>query len=247
MLTTVTRVAGALLALAGLALTVVGVWFATSLGGSGTAEFTTRPATGQPVVIPPDVLNRVDADVVVTARPTSGASVWMALANPSDARAVLGDARHQEVSGVSVRDWTLTTTSRGTGQSPTLGTADLWRQQDDAEGPVTLTVEQADAPESLVVAADGGDIASLTLRVVDKTWFVESVVAALVGLFLLVAGVVVLWPRRGHHPAAADAAAAEEPDAAAAEQPDGAAAQEPDTGAGPPADPPTSDDQEVAR
>ncbi len=234
MLTTVTRVAGALLALAGLALTVVGVWFATHLGGSGTAEFTTRPAAGQPVVIPPDVLNRVDADVVVTATPASGGSIWMALANPSDARAVLGTAKRVEVTGVSVRDWALETTSRGTGAAPTLGTADLWRQQDDAEGPVTLTVEQADAPETLVVAADGADISSLTLRVVDKTWFVESVVAALVGLFLLVAGVVVLWPRRGHHPAAPTT---DDAGAAPAGKPD----------VGKPADRPTSDDQEVAR
>ena len=67
MVTIVARVVGALLALAGLALTVVGVWFATQLGTSGTAEFTVRPATGDPLVIRPDVLNRVDADVVVTA------------------------------------------------------------------------------------------------------------------------------------------------------------------------------------
>ncbi|MGG5258374.1 hypothetical protein [Phycicoccus avicenniae] len=194
-----TRVAGALLALLGLALTVLGVWFATRLGGSGTAEFTARPTAGKPVVIPPDVLNRVDADVVVTARPSTGGSVWMALANPSDARDVLGDAQRVEVTGVSVRDWALTTSSRGSGPAPTLGTADLWRLQDDAEGPVTLTVEQADAPETLVIAADDGSVASVTLRVVDKTWFVESVVAALVGLFLLAAGAVLLWPRRPHH------------------------------------------------
>ena len=43
------------------------------------------PATADPVLIGPDVLNRVDADVVVTATPTAGGSVWMALANPSDA------------------------------------------------------------------------------------------------------------------------------------------------------------------
>ncbi|MBM6400609.1 hypothetical protein [Phycicoccus sonneratiae] len=230
MLTTVTRAAGAVLALLGLALTVLGVWFATSLGGSGTAEFTTRPAAGRPVVITPDVLNRVDADVVVTATPSRGGSIWMALANPSDARAVVGDAQHVEVTGVSVRDWALETANRGTGTAPTLGTADLWRQQDDADGPVSLTVEQSDAPESLVVSAEGGEISSLTLRVVDKTWFVESVVAALVGLFLLVAGVVVLWPRRGHHPAA------EAPEAAAGP----ATPEEPD-------DRPTRDDQEVAR
>ncbi len=201
MLRIVMRVVGALLALAGVALTVLGVWFAVRLGGSGTAEFTARPAPGQPVVISPDVLNRVDADVVVTATPSSGGSVWMALANPSDARAVLGEARHAEVTGIAVRDWALTTSTRGSGEAASLGVADLWRLQDDAEGPVSLTVEQADAPETLVVTALDGDIRSVSVRIVDKSWFVEAVVAALVGLFLLVAGIVMLWPHRRRHPA----------------------------------------------
>ena len=102
MATIVKRVVGALLALAGLALTAVGVWFAVQLGPSGTAAFSVHPATTDPVLIGPDVLNRVDADVVVTATPSDGATVWMALANPSDATAVLGPARHVDVTGVSV-------------------------------------------------------------------------------------------------------------------------------------------------
>ena len=40
MVRVVMRVVGALLALAGLALAAVGVWFATQLGGTGTATFT---------------------------------------------------------------------------------------------------------------------------------------------------------------------------------------------------------------
>lgn len=197
----IVRLVGVLLALTGLALTVVGLWFATRLGGSGTAEFTTRPEAGRPVLLTPDVLNRVDADVEVVATPSSGGRVWMALANPSDATAALGDAPHTEITGVDVRDWLLLGASRGSGEPATLGTADLWRQQDDAQEPVTLTVEQESAPESVVVAAEEGEIASLTLRVSDKRWFVEAVVATLVGLFLLVAGVVAVWPRR--HPVGA--------------------------------------------
>ena len=196
MATLVKRLLGALLALVGLALTVLGAWFATQLGSTGTAEFTARPGTTDPVVIRPDVLNRVDADVVVTATPAQGATVWMALANPSDATAVLGGARHVDVTGVWVREWALLTSTRGTGPAPELGAADLWRQQDDAEGPVTLTVQQDEAPETLVVATEGGELATLTMTVVDKTWFVEAVVAALVGLFLLLAGVVLLFSRR---------------------------------------------------
>ena len=145
------------------------------------------------------MLNRVDADVVVTATPTPGGSVWMALANPSDATAVVGDTKHVAVTGVSVSDWSLVTTTTGTGAAPELGAADLWRQQDDAKGPVTLTVKQSGAPETLVVKTDGGQLSSLTMKVTDKSWFVEAVVAALIGLFLLVAGVVLLTSRRRHH------------------------------------------------
>ena len=101
MATIVKRVVGALLALVGLALTVAGVWLAAELGSSGTARFTVHPATADPVLIGPDVLNRVDSDVVVTATPPAGGSVWMALANPSDADAVVGEleapGRHRGV------------------------------------------------------------------------------------------------------------------------------------------------------
>ena len=206
MATIVKRVVGALLALVGLALTVVGVWFATQLGSSGTAQFTVRPATDDPVVIGPDVLNRVDADVTVTATPTEGGSVWMALANPSDAKAVVGSSEHVAVTGVSVRDWALLTTTTGSGTAPALVAADLWRQQDDAQGPVSLTVQQSGAPETLVVTAEEGRLDGVTMTVVDKSWFVEAVVAALVGLFLLVAGVLLLTSRRTRHHAAAPAA-----------------------------------------
>ncbi|HSF98996.1 MAG TPA: hypothetical protein VLA55_09910 [Ornithinibacter sp.] len=197
MTTIVKSVVGALLALLGLVLTVTGAWFATQLGSSGTAEFTARPATSDPVLIRPVVLNRVDADVVVTATPAPGATVWMALANPSDAAAVMGDSRHVEATGVEVRDWVLQTRTIGAGEAPALGAADLWRQQDSAEGPVTLTVQQDEAPETLVIATEGGELETLTLTVVDKTWFVEAVVAVLAGLFLLLAGGALLWPRRG--------------------------------------------------
>jgi hypothetical protein len=209
MATIVKRVVGVLLALVGLALTAAGVWLAVELGSSGTARFTVHPATADPVLIGPDVLNRVDPDVVVTATPPAGGSVWMALANPSDAEAVLGSARRVEATGVSVRDWTLTTATRGSGVAGDLAAADLWRQQDEGAGSATLTVRQSEAPETLVVRADGAPLASVTYTVVDKTWFVEAVVAALVGLFLLVVGVLLLWPRR--HPRAADVAVPAEP------------------------------------
>ena len=200
MATIVKRVLGVLLALLGLVLSAVGLWFATQLGSSGTAEFVVHPATADPVLIGPDMLNRVDADVVVTATPTSGGSVWMALANPSDATAVVGGSQHVAVTGASVTDWTLLTKTTGSGAAPDFAAADLWRQQDDAKGPVTLTVKQAGAPETLVVTAQGGQLDTVTLAVTNKSWFVEAVVAALIGLFLIVAGVVLLTSRTRRHP-----------------------------------------------
>ena len=202
MLTIVLRVVGALLALAGLALTVVGAWFATQVGSSGTAEFTTSPGTVDPVVIRPDVLNRVDSDLVVTATPATGGSAWMAQANPSDAAAVVSGSRHLTVTGVSVEDWSLRTSARGTGAVAELGAADLWRVQDDADGPVTVTVRQENAPETLVVVTEGAPLRSLTVSVTDKRWFVEAVIAALVGLFLIGAGATMMLSRRRRRPSA---------------------------------------------
>jgi hypothetical protein len=194
-LTIIIRVVGVVLALLGAALTVVGLWFAVQLGPSGTAEFTARPPGPGPVVMRPAVLNRVDADVLVTATPAAGGSVWMALANPSDADAVLGGSRRVEVTGVTVRDWRLVMGGRGDTAAAELGAADLWRQQNQARGPVSLTVTQDDIPETLVVAADR-PLESLRMTITDKRWFVEAVVAALVGMFLLAAGVLAAWPRR---------------------------------------------------
>ena len=61
---------------------------------------------------------------------------------------------------------------------------------------MTLTVQQDEAPETLVATTDGAPLQSVTLTITNKTWFVEAVVAALVGLFVLVVGVLLLWPRR---------------------------------------------------
>ena len=46
------------------------------------------------------------------------------------------------------------------------------------------------------------------MTVIDKSWFVEAVVAALVGLFLLVAGVVLVSSRRTGPPVGRRAAGA---------------------------------------
>ena len=130
--------------------------------------------------------------------PAAGGSVWMALANPSDATAVLGDgAATSTVTGVDVRDWAAADRggrerrgrrARGGGPVAPAGRG---------RGPRHAHGAQESAPETLVVATDGAPLRdSSPVTVTDKTWFVEAVIAALVGLFLLVAGVTLLFSRR---------------------------------------------------
>lgn len=191
------RVVGALLALLGLVVTVIGLWYAVHLGGSGTATFSS-PATGtNPVLVPQTVLNRVDGNVTVTATPRSGGTVWLAATTPSDAEAVLGATAHTTVTGVDTRPWELLTEDVGTGQAPALAGTDVWRNTETGTGAVSMTIEQANAPETVLAQATEGQIATIELTWERKSWFVQSVIAALVGLFLLLSGLTLLWSSRG--------------------------------------------------
>ncbi|MFC7489488.1 MULTISPECIES: hypothetical protein [unclassified Knoellia] len=198
------RVVGGLLALLGLVLTVVGLWYALHLGGSGTATFSTQASVTTPVLVPQTVLNRVDGAVRVTATPSKGGTVWLAAAAPSDAAAVLAKAEHATVTGVSTRPWQLKSTTSGGGNAPALSGTDVWRDTDtgDADAPVSMTIEQANAPETVIAQATQGQIERIDLTWERKSWFVQSVIAALVGLFLLLSGLSLLWSsrQRSDHP-----------------------------------------------
>lgn len=190
------RVAGGLLALLGVVLTVVGLWYAVHLGGSGTATFSSPASGTSPVLVPQTVLNRVDGDVKVTATPRSGGTVWLAAAAPSDAKAVLGKTAHTTVTGVSTRPWQLETQSTGTGAAPALAGTDVWRNTETGNGAVTMTIEQENAPETVIAQATKGQIERVDVTWERKSWFVQSVIAALVGLFLLLSGLSLLWSTR---------------------------------------------------
>lgn len=191
------RVVGALLALLGLVAAVIGLWYAVHLGGSGTATFSSPASGTAPVLVPPTVLNRVDGPVTVTATPRSGATVWLAATTPSDAEAVLGPTEHTTVTGVDTRPWELLTETSGTGDAPALSGTDLWRDTETGTGAVSMTIEQANAPEAVLAQATEGRIATIELTWERKSWFVQSVIVALVGLFLLLSGLSLLWSSRG--------------------------------------------------
>lgn len=208
------RVVGALLALLGLVVTVIGLWYAVHLGGSGTATFSSPASGSTPVLVPPTVLNRVDGPVTVTATPRSGGTVWLAATSPSDAEAVLGSTAHTTVTGVDTRPWELLTETGGTGEAPALSGTDVWRNTETGTGAVSMTIEQADAPEAVIAQATEGQIQTIELTWERKSWFVQSVIVALVGLFLLLSGLSLLWSSRGprhRHDESSDPVEAREP------------------------------------
>jgi len=199
------RAALGALTLAGLVLAGIGLWFTSHLGLSGSASFSASPKSGRLVVLDPSVLGRVDSPVSITARTTDGSEVWLGRAAPSDAAALVGKAATTSVTGVSVSDWSLTTSQTGAGTAPALAQADLWRQQANGKGNATLTVEQDDAPETVVVATASGkpaDLAELTVEWQRQAWSLEALGVLLLGLLVAAAGALGLWRLR---PTAAEA------------------------------------------
>jgi hypothetical protein len=87
-------------ALLGLALAVFGAWFAFILGPKGTAAF--HATSNAPLVLGPNVLNRVTAPVTVTASAASG-PVFLGAAVPQDTDELVGQAKHNFVAGRLVR------------------------------------------------------------------------------------------------------------------------------------------------
>ena len=201
------RVALGVLTLAGLVVAGVGLWFTSHLGPSGSGEFTARPSGERLVVLEPRVLNRVDGPVTITAKAKDGAEVWIGRAAPSDASALVASAARQSVTGVSLGDWALRTSTAGQGTAPALGQADVWRQAVAGKGKATLTVDQQDAPETVVIGTASGKPAELTSLEVtwqSRAWAFEALVLVLLGLVLAGAGAAGLWLLR---PRAAGAAA----------------------------------------
>ena len=72
MTTTLKRAAAVLSAVLGLTLTIGGLWLATRVGTSSTATFTGKPQSAGAVLLTPQVLNRLDADVRITATAQGG-------------------------------------------------------------------------------------------------------------------------------------------------------------------------------
>ncbi len=193
------KLVGAVLALLGIVLLVPGAWFAGHLGGSGTATFTLHPVRGT-VVLAPSVLNRLDEPTVVLVVPRAGQHVWAGVGAPSDVTALVGTTPVTDVTGVVVRDWALVGHSRGSGSAVDPSRAEIWRETHDDTTPVTVELDQASAPETVVVT---GAVDRIEVSWSHRAWFVEALVVAVLGLLLVLGGLAVafLLPRRRRQPA----------------------------------------------
>ncbi|HET7477737.1 MAG TPA: hypothetical protein VFJ97_17175 [Dermatophilaceae bacterium] len=199
-LTAAVGVAGLL----GLALLVVGLWFAVTLGPSGLAEFSvSTPASGA-IAIEPRYANAVDVPFEVVATRGDGGPVWLGAARQHDADLLLRRGAHSVVAGLSLTAGAATLRSAGSGPLPDVTRADVWRSTAAGEGRARLLVGQRDGPLTVVVAS--GEAASLrdlelTLRWRRGAWFLQALTGMVVGGGVVALAGRYLWRRRRGHAA----------------------------------------------
>lgn len=187
------------LAIVGLVLLVTGLWFATHLGTGGDATFRWTASGTSPVVLQPSLINRLDEPLTVEVTPAEGDSVWTGVGAPSDVDAAIGTTPATRLTRVAVREWTVLARTTGTGEPAPVAEAEIWRTRSTTPGPMTITVDQRTAPESVVVRGEKSPLRSVTLTWRHKTWFYQSLVLAFVGLLLVAvsAGALVAGLRSG--------------------------------------------------
>lgn len=180
------RIAVAVAAVLGLALAVFGAWFAFVLGLKGTAAF--HATSNAPLVIGPNVLNRVNAPVTVSANAASG-PVFLGAAVPQDADEVVAKAKHNFVASASFPARTLTIEQLGSGDVADPTESHVWRST--GEGSITVTQDQA--PQSVLVYPTQGGSFDVDVTVARNTWFLQSLVALVVGLIVITFAGGWLW------------------------------------------------------
>jgi uncharacterized iron-regulated membrane protein len=214
------RIAVAVAALVGLALVVFGAWFAFVLGPKGTAVF--HATSNAPLVIGPNVLNRVQAPVTVNANADSG-PVFLGTGVPQDVDELVGQSKHNFVASASFPARTLTIETLGSGDLADPSDSHIWR----ATGEGSITVTQDQAPQSVLVYPTKGGSVDVDVSVARNTWFLQSLVALVVGLIVLAFAGGWLWQNRRTPPAEATEASTEQPSPEPSQQPTERASQEP--------------------
>ena len=183
----------------GIVFVVVGAWMVVKLGPSGSAQFSTTSKAPGAIVVPAGVLNTVDVPVHVKVTRGDGGAVLLAAAQSADARAILATSSVSTVSAVHYPSGSLDLRASGTGALPEIGSADIWRLSSRGVGSAELLVDQARAPETLVVAS--GDSTALkdvtvTLTWADHAWFFEALAMGTLGAVLAAFAFNDLWQGR---------------------------------------------------
>jgi uncharacterized iron-regulated membrane protein len=183
------RLVVAALVVLGLALTVVGAWFAILLGPTATATFTTT--ADQPLVIGPDPLNRVNVPVTVTAHAASG-PVFLGAATPKDTSDAVGQAKHAVVVSAAFPARSLQVEQLGTGRLEDPSAYHVWR----STGTDRITLSQDQAPQAVLVYPTKGGPVDVSVSFSRAAWLLESLAALVVGLIVLTFAGGWLWQHR---------------------------------------------------
>lgn len=196
------RWAAVLAALLGLALTVVGAWFAAVVGPSGTVSFSAT--SSDPVLVPASVLNRVAEPVTVHVDGSGSQPVWMGVGADADATAVVGSATHQLAVGAAFPESQLQLEGSGTGLLADPRGLDVWAATFGSDKSATTVLEQNAAPQAVLVVPPTGEAASVTVSFSRRAWFYQSLTLLVVGLVVLsfAAGVLIAHRRRAEQEAA---------------------------------------------
>ena len=196
------RWAAVLAALLGLALTVVGAWFAAVVGPSGTVSFSAT--SSDPVLVPASVLNRVAEPVTVHVDGSGSQPVWMGVGADADAAAVVGSAPPQLAVGAAFPASQLQLEGSGTGLLADPRGLDVWAATFGSDKSATTVLEQNAAPQAVLVVPPTGEAASVTVSFSRRAWFYQSLTLLVVGLVVLsfAAGVLIAHRRRAEQEAA---------------------------------------------
>ena len=170
-------------AVVGAAIAGVGVWLAAGVGPSGELAFETRTTT--PLVLTPEVLNRVDAPVTVTVEGSGTAPIFVGRAPAVDVAALLGAAERSEAVAAAFPGTALTLKTVGTGRLEDPRDLDMWWEVVDDSKTARLELSQADAPESVLVLPATGEQVRATVTMTRSAWFIQAMTVLVVGLVVL--------------------------------------------------------------
>ncbi|HEY5249363.1 MAG TPA: hypothetical protein VIJ15_13035 [Dermatophilaceae bacterium] len=193
------RALGAVVAVMGVVVVVLGAWIVVKLGPSGEVLFSATSKSPGTLVVPSEVLNVVDVPARVTATRRHGGPVSLTVASSTDARAILASSAITSVSAVHYPSGTLDLRTSGSGSLADLKTADIWRFAVQEPGSASLVVEQSRAPETVVVTSgDNTALTDVTVTLIwqDRAWFFEALAIAMLGAVLASFSINDLWQGR---------------------------------------------------